>query len=24
VFWMHLIAAELYAEAGRFFQGPSP
>ena len=24
VFWMHLIAAELYAEAGRFFEGPSP
>lgn len=23
-FWMHLIAAELYAEAGRFFEGPSP
>jgi ABC-type transporter Mla MlaB component len=24
VFWMHLIAAEFYAEAGRFFEGPSP
>jgi hypothetical protein len=24
VFWMHLIAADLYAEAGRFFEGPSP
>jgi hypothetical protein len=23
-FWMHLMAAQLYAEAGRFFEGPSP